>query len=233
MSAENNHNIKISFVMPTYNEGAQLTQTLTYLRNQMDEQCELIIADGSSSDGTTVIAKKFTDKVLTCDKGRGQQQRQGAYHATGEIIVFLHADTRLPKKVLSLLRSKCTQKKCWGRFNVRITGKSFWLKVIATLMNARSCVSNIATGDQAIFVTRSLYSEINGMPNIPLMEDIEFSRRLKQHTKSICMHECAETSGRRWQKNGIARTVILMWSLRLAYYLGASPVRLAKIYYGK
>ena len=155
----------------------------------------------------------------------------GAAIASGDVLLFLHADTQLPPDAGRLVLDGLRQSgRAWGRFDVRITGKSRLLPLVAALMNLRSRATGIATGDQAMFVTREAFARAQGFPDIPLMEDIAISKRLKRVSKPLCLRECVTTSGRRWEKRGVVRTIVLMWCLRLAFFLGASPERLARQY---
>jgi rSAM/selenodomain-associated transferase 2 len=154
----------------------------------------------------------------------------GAAAARGAVLLFLHADTRLPAQADSQVLRAVAGGACWGRFDVRIEGRPAMLRVVATLMNLRSRLSGIATGDQAIFVTREAFEGVGGFPVQPLMEDIEFSRRLKRLGRPACLRARARTSGRRWEQRGVWRTIFLMWRLRWRYWRGESPARLAEAY---
>ncbi len=169
--------------------------------------------------------------VVTAPRGRARQMNAGAQKASGDVLLFLHADTRLPehadKKIVSELLTKRNQ---WGRFDVRLSGNAFLLRVIEWLMNWRSRLTGIATGDQAIFVRRDTFYSIGQYPDIDLMEDIELSRLLKQRGKPLCLSQCVVTSSRRWEHRGILRTILLMWRMRLAYFFGIDPQRLARDY---
>jgi hypothetical protein len=142
------------------------------------------------------------------------------------MLLFLHADTRLPPDAASAVLARGD----WGRFDVAIEGRHALLPVIARMMNLRSRLTGIATGDQAIFVRRTLFERLGGYAEIPLMEDVELSRRLRRVSRPVCLRLRAVTSGRRWEMRGVLRTVVLMWRLRLAYSLGADPHRLAERY---
>ncbi len=188
----------------------------------------MIVVDGGSEDGTRDIAAPLADRTLLAPRGRAAQMNAGAAAATGGALLFLHADTRLPPDadclVLDALRNAP-----WGRFDVRIESARAALRVVAGAMNLRSRLTGIATGDQAIFVRRDAFA---GFPQIALMEDVAFSRAMKRRSRPACLRDKAVTSGRRWEKHGVLRTVLLMWRLRLAYFLGASPDELARRYAG-
>ena len=222
---------RLSVVVPVLNEAAvieDLLQSLSPLRRQ---GAEVIVVDGGSSDGTPARARPLADQVVTAPRGRAAQMNAGAARASGDILVFLHADTRLHEDAaLSMLDQMAGEKARWGRFDVRIDGRHFLFPVIAHLMNRRSRLTGIATGDQAIFVRRDAFLTLGGFADIPLMEDIEFSRRLKQIGRPLCVAEQVSTSGRRWEQHGIVRTILLMWRLRAAYFLGADPHGLAHRY---
>jgi rSAM/selenodomain-associated transferase 2 len=184
------------------------------------------VVDGGSDDGTPALARPLADRVIDSPRGRARQMNAGADEAKGDFLVFLHADTFLPRDADLLIVAGLAEK-TWGRFDVRIEGRSPLFPVIAFFMNARSRLTGIATGDQALFVRRAAFP---GFPDIPLMEDIAFSRAMKRHGPPACLTARVRTSGRRWERRGVLRTVLLMWRLRLAYFFGASPHALAKRY---
>ena len=187
---------------------------------------EVIVVDGGSDDGTRELAARGADRVLQAPSGRATQMNAGAALANGQALLFLHADTRLPANADDvILRGLKTRQ--WGRFDVAIEGRSALLPVIGFFMNARSRLSGIATGDQAIFVRRG---EFPGFPDIPLMEDIAFSTTMKRRGPPACLRERVTTSGRRWERHGVVPTVLLMWRLRFAYFCGAAPDELARRY---
>jgi rSAM/selenodomain-associated transferase 2 len=221
----------LSIIVPVLNEEAGIVAALDALADYRRHGHEVIVVDGGSGDRTAELVRPLADNVLTAPRGRAAQMNAGAARASGDILVFLHADTRLPPAsdcliVEGLRRSRCV----WGRFDVAIAGRNPLLRVVAAMMNMRSRASGIATGDQAIFVTRAAFAEGGGYPDIPLMEDVALSRRLKRAGRPLCLTECVTTSGRRWEQRGIVRTILLMWRLRLAYFLGAQPAALARRY---
>jgi rSAM/selenodomain-associated transferase 2 len=158
---------------------------------------------------------------------------EGAKSANGEILLFLHADTFLPNGAARMIiqRMNGKKKKVWGRFDVKLSGKHPLLRIIQLLMNLRSRLSGIATGDQGIFVRRELFEMVGGFPDIDLMEDIALSKILKKYDRPLCLWQRVLTSSRRWKQKGILRTILLMWFLRLAYFYKVDPKRLIKLYY--
>jgi len=224
--------MQISFIIPTLNEATVLAQTLASLRQSTTAlNSEIILIDGGSQDQTIAIAAPLTDRIIQTKAGRALQMNAGAQIAQGEWLMFLHADTLLPQNIESIWRDKIMPaKQAWGRFNVRLSGSHPHLQLVAHLMNLRSKMTGIATGDQAIFVRRALFQTIGGYAQIPLMEDIELSKRLKRLSRPLCIDAPLVTSSRRWEQRGIWRTILLMWKLRFLYFLGVSPSRLVKQY---
>ena len=213
---------RLSIVMPVLNEAATIRAALESLRGY-----EVNVADGGSSDGTPDIAAGLCHRVVNAPRGRARQMNAGAAAARGDALLFLHADTRLPPNAAQLVLAALSTRR-WGRFDVQIDGRHWLLRVVACAMNLRSRVTGIATGDQAIFVRRDAFT---GFPEIALMEDIAFSRAMKRRGRPACLRERVRTSGRRWESRGVLRTIFLMWRLRLAYFFGARPDKLARIYY--
>jgi len=222
----------LSIVVPCLNEADGIADALAALAPlRLRGNAEVIVVDGGSHDGTAAHAAPLADLVMTSPRGRALQMNAGAARARGEILLFLHADTRLPDAADALIVDGLTRsRRGWGRFDVTIAGRHPLLGTVARLMNLRSRLTGIATGDQAIFVTRSLFTAAGGYPEIALMEDVELSRRLKRFGPPLCLKHRLTTSGRRWEKHGVLRTVFLMWQLRLAYWLGADPGKLAVRY---
>ncbi|MFC1748656.1 TIGR04283 family arsenosugar biosynthesis glycosyltransferase [Pseudomonadota bacterium] len=221
--------MKISIIIPTFNEVDNIEETLLPLQAWRQQGHEIILADGGSHDETIALAEPLVDQVVNSPKGRANQMNCGAKNTNGDVLLFLHADTRLPHNSPRLIRHALQQKQ-WGRFDVALTGQHRMFRVIEFMMNQRSRLTGIATGDQAIFVTRALFEKINGFAKIPLMEDIEFSKRLKKNGQPACVHNKLTTSSRRWEEYGIFKTILLMWRLRLAYFFGAKPEQLKKSY---
>jgi rSAM/selenodomain-associated transferase 2 len=221
----------LSIIVPCLDESQGITEALSALAPLRARGAEVIVADGGSRDGTAERARPHADAVITAPRGRASQMNAGAACARGEILLFLHADTRLPDAADALVVDGLKRtRRGWGRFDVAIAGRHPLLKVVAFLMNWRSRLTGITTGDHAIFVTRSLYTAAGGYPDIALMEDIELSKRLKRFGPPLCLKHRLITSGRRWEERGVLRTILLMWRLRLAYWLGADPAKLAVRY---
>jgi len=220
---------QVSIVVPTLDEAAGIGRALTALQPLRARGAEVLVVDGGSRDGTRELAGPLADRVLDAPRGRAAQMNAGARAARGPVLLFLHADTILPPGALEAIEAAC-RSSCWGRFDVRIEGKSRLLGLVASLMNLRSRVTGIATGDQAIFVRRSAFESVGGYPAIPLMEDVALSKALKGLAAPVCLRLRVTTSGRRWDREGAWRTVVLMWRLRLAYALGADPRHLASRY---
>lgn len=221
--------VRISIVMPVLNEAATLTAALDALQPLRRRGIELIVVDGESTDKSAILAVPLADTVMTSEPGRATQMNLGASAADGDVLLFLHADTRLPTDLPEQL-SEALATHRWGRFDMTLDGHSRWLGVIAALMNARSRLTGIATGDQAMFMTRSAFAAAGGFPEQPLMEDVAFSRRLKKHGKPACLKARVTSSARRWDRHGVWPTVRLMWRLRYRYWRGASSAELAREY---
>jgi rSAM/selenodomain-associated transferase 2 len=220
----------LSIVMPALNEAAVIEVALAALQPLRARGVELVLADGGSQDGTPALAGPWVDAVVAAPRGRAVQMNSGADRARGPLLLFLHADTRLPPLADMLVQQAVARGAHWGRFDVRIDGRPPMLRVVAALMNLRSRSSGIATGDQAIFVTRETFERIGGFPVQPLMEDIELSRRLKRIGQPACLRARVCTSGRRWEERGVWRTIFLMWRLRWRYWRGEPAARLAEAY---
>jgi rSAM/selenodomain-associated transferase 2 len=212
--------------VPALNEAAGIRAALEALAPLRARGHEVIVADGGSDDGTAELARSLCDRLVVAPRGRASQMNAGARAATGDVLLFLHADTVLPPDAPEVI-SRSTADHLWGRFDVEIEGRHPMLKVVARSMNLRSRLTGIATGDQAIFVRRGAFP---GFAEIPLMEDIAFSKAMKRRGAPACLRSRVRTSGRRWESRGVLRTVLLMWRLRLAYALGADPARLAEKY---
>lgn len=224
---------QLSIVVPALNEAASIVAALQALQAMRSRGTELILVDGGSTDGTPELARPWTDQVLVAPRGRARQMNAGAAVAQGRVLLFLHADTRLPdgaEQWVTAAISNVLAGRLWGRFDVAIEGRSPWLGLVACMMNWRSRLTGIATGDQAIFVAHSVFRAVGGFPDIPLMEDIALSKALKRLGRPDCLAVRVTTSGRRWERHGVWRTILLMWWLRLRYFLGADPARLALEY---
>ena len=216
--------------MPVLNEAAVLAPALQALETWRAAGAELIVVDGGSQDASLALAAGACDRLVQAPRGRACQMNAGAALARGPWIVFLHADTRLPEQAIDRLQALRHTPALWGRFDVRIDSSDRLLRVVSALMNLRSRISGIATGDQALFVRRSVFEQLGGFADIALMEDIELSRRLKALQRPVCLRPVVLTSARRWHRHGIWRTIWLMWRLRAAYFLGADPDDLALRY---
>jgi len=218
--------MKFSIIIPTLNEQKTIASCLFPLQPLRDN-CEIIIVD--ATDGQPVVPAALADKIISSEKGRARQMNLGASHASGDMLIFLHADTHLPEHVLQLIEQHINYKQ-WGRFDIQLSGDHFMLKVIAWMMNLRSRLTGIATGDQVIFVTKEAFAAAGQYPEIALMEDIALSKALNKISPPVCLSAKVTSSGRRWERYGIYRTILLMWSLRLRYFFGADPQLLAALY---
>lgn len=222
---------KISVIIPTLDEAACIAGTLQALAPYRSRDLEIIVADGGSRDGTKALAATGADQIVDSPPGRAVQLNAGAAAARGDIMIFLHADSQLPVDFDRSIRTAVNGRPmAWGRFDVVIVGKHRGVAMVAAMMNIRSRATGIATGDQGIFVTRELFARLRGFPLQPLMEDIEFSKRAKRVSRPICLRTRIRTSGRRWDRDGIVRTILLMWRLRLAYFFGGDPTELRRRY---
>jgi rSAM/selenodomain-associated transferase 2 len=222
---------RISIIVPMLNEATQLPALFADLLPLQRMDCEIIFADGGSADGSANLAEVAGFKVVHSECGRAVQMNTGAAQASGEVLLFLHADTRLPESGLRDVAAAIDSNNGgWGRFDVCISGRPLMLRVISRMINLRSRLSGIATGDQAIFIRRALFEKMGGFPVQPLMEDIELCKRLLSYSRPVCLHQCVTTSGRRWESRGVWRTIFLMWQLRWAYWRGTDAARLARMY---
>lgn len=222
--------MRLSIVVPTLDEAASIEATLAAAKPAREKGAEVIVADGGSGDGTRSLAASLADRVIEAPRGRAAQMNAGARAASGDVLLFLHADTLLPPEAHDELAACLIAGREWGRFDVSIAGSDPLLSVVAMLMNARSRWSGVATGDQAMFATRAAFEAVGGFPQIPLMEDVALSKALRERSRPACLASRVVTSGRRWERGGTLRTIVLMWRLRLAYALGADPHRLARRY---
>ena len=219
----------ISIIIPVLNEEASIIKLLQQLQTYRQQGHEVIVVDGGSKDNTYSISKPLSDKVITSEPGRALQMNQGAENSANEVLWFLHADTLIPDSAIERIQQSLTNHD-WGRFNVKLSGSQSLFRIIESLMNIRSCISGIATGDQGIFVKHKIFKEVSGYSDLPLMEDIDFSKKLKLISRPVCIKEQLITSSRRWEQKGILSTVFLMWRLRFLYWLGVSPDKLSSQY---
>jgi rSAM/selenodomain-associated transferase 2 len=222
---------RISIIIPVLNEATLIGRTLLDLQPLRAAGHEVIVVDGGSTDDSVMLSQPLADRVINSSRGRSRQMNAGARIAKGDILLFLHADTFLPKEATqSIIDSLKREGKIWGRFDVRLSGRHYFLRMVEDLMNWRSRLTGIATGDQAIFVRRDMFEAVGDFPDIDLMEDMALSKKLKSYGRPLCLKEQVVTSSRRWEKNGILRTILQMWRLRLSYNLGRDPSRLAQLY---
>jgi len=224
--------MRVSIIVPARNEARRIVAALAPLQSLRAAGHEVIVVDGGSTDATLALATPLSDRAFAAPSGRATQMNAGANAAAGDVFLFLHADSHLPDEAIStMLEEMARTGRHWGRFDVAIAGDSSTLPLVAAMMNARSRLTGIATGDQGIFVERALFESIGGYPDQPLMEDVEISRRLKRAAGApLCLSPRLVTSGRRWERDGPWRTIVNMWGIRLAYWRGADPARLAARY---
>ena len=223
--------VALSIIVPMLNEAAALPGLLPQLAHWRTRGCEVVLVDGGSTDGSAAMARAAGFTVVEAERGRARQMNAGAAQAGGEVLLFLHADTQLPAEADAAVGvALAGGRRQWGRFDVRISGRAPMLRVVAALMNLRSRLTGIATGDQAMFVRREVFDGIGGFPLQPLMEDIELSCRLLRRTRPACLRARVTTSGRRWEQRGVWRTIVLMWRLRWAYWRGVPAEVLAEAY---
>jgi rSAM/selenodomain-associated transferase 2 len=222
----------LSIVVPTLNEAGLISVLIAESRSACGPDSEIVVVDGGSSDETVAIARQAMVHAVVAQRGRARQMNAGAAAASGNVLLFLHADTRLPAGADRLIADALkVGNSVWGRFDVRIEPSRGLLRVVAFMMNLRSRVSGIATGDQAIFVRRETFQHVGGFPDIPLMEDIALSKALRAISRPKCLYARVKTSSRRWQRHGVVRTMLMMWKLRWLYHWGADPEYLAQLYH--
>ena len=219
----------ISIIIPTLNEANEIEATLEPLQKFRKNHIEIIIADGGSHDATLALATPYADHLIHAPRGRARQMNAGAAIAQGQTLLFLHADSRLEEAALL----QVTPNMIWGRFDIHLDSHRRIYRVIEYLMNKRSCITGIATGDQGLFVQHKIFHAIQGFPEIPIMEDIAISRQLKHYAKPACLKYTIHASPRYWETHGIYRSILTMWALRLAYFIGISPDILVSLYYRK
>ena len=221
--------MNVSVIVPVLNEEKTIEATLQALVALAPY--EIIVVDGGSRDRTREICGRFAVEVLTSERGRAQQMNFGARRAGGDVLLFLHADTRLPESALDDIDAALSDPRyLGGRFDVELPGAHWMFKMIAALINYRSRATKVGTGDQALFVRRDIFDVIGGYPDIPLMEDVVFCRALKRRGNIACLRSRVVTSARRWERDGVWRTILRMWMLKLCYFAGVSPSRLKQFY---
>lgn len=223
----------LSIIIPVVNEAHNLRRLLP----ELPQKCpgaEVIVVDGGSADDTQAVVKQFPfARLVVSRRGRARQMNAGAREARGEILLFLHADTFLPDGAPETIQAALADTRIvGGRFDVRLDSPRLIFQVITFFMNLRSRLTSIATGDQALFVKKKIFDEMDGYPEIALMEDVEFATRLKRRGGIACLPIPVTTSVRKWERDGVLWTVLLMWTLRLLYFFGVSPSWLHQLYYG-
>jgi rSAM/selenodomain-associated transferase 2 len=223
--------LSVSIIVPVLNEQVRIAALLRQLRALGPAQ--VVVVDGGSRDATAEVARPLCDRLVESAPGRARQMNAGAAVASGDVLWFVHADSRLPADALGQIGKALAAGAVWGRFDVRLSGDRPLYRVIAFCMNRRSRLTGICTGDQSLFVRRDAFERVRGYPDQPLMEDIELSRRLKRFAPPAALPGPLVTSSRRWDTRGVWRTIGLMWRLRFAYALGADPARLHRRYYAK
>ena len=216
-----------SVIIPALNEADYIGATLERLQPARARGHEVILVDGGSADDTCALAADGVDRILQCAPSRGLQMNRGAQAARGDVLLFLHADTLAPGDFDRILDARGVSGNAWGSFDVRLSGRHFMFRCIERMMNLRSRLTGVVLGDQAIFTGRRLFKQLDGYADIPLMEDIELTRRLKKIVSPIRIRQPVICSSRRWEQHGIVRTILLSWGLRCCYAIGADPRKLA------
>ncbi|MDH5436192.1 MAG: TIGR04283 family arsenosugar biosynthesis glycosyltransferase [Gammaproteobacteria bacterium] len=221
--------MRISVIIPTLNECKHIAQTLLCLQVMRQHGNEVILVDAGSDDNTVEVATPLCDLVIITKRGRAHQMQAGINKSCGDVLWFLHGDTIVSENTYFLIQ-QALNKHLWGRFNVTINSQYKFLRLVAFMMNLRSCITGVCTGDQGIFVKKEIYTQVGGFPIIPLMEDIALSKKLKRLGRPACIKTSINTSGRRWESHGVIKTILLMWLLRMLYFFGKNPVSLKKYY---
>mgnify|MGYP001820337800 CR=1 FL=1 len=220
----------VSFVIPVLNEAEVLPALLQHLRGAFPD-AQLVVVDGGSTDGSPALAETLCDQLLHSEPGRARQMNAGALAASGDYLLFLHADS-VPGITREGLQRALAERPTWGFCRVQLSGDDWRFRVISRLINWRSRLTRVATGDQMLFVASAVFRESGGFDDIPLMEDVAFSKRLRKVAPPRILSDPVVTSSRRWRERGVLRTVLQMWALRLAFWCGMSPQRLHRSYYG-
>jgi rSAM/selenodomain-associated transferase 2 len=223
----------LSIIIPALNEAPNLRRVLPDLARKCP-RAEVIVVDGGSTDETLEVVAQFSAvRLIASARGRARQMNAGAREARGGTLIFLHADALLPDGAAEAIRAALADPGIvGGRFDARLDNPRPVFRIIAFFINLRSRLTRIATGDQGLFVRRKVFAEMGGYPDMPLMEDVEFSKRLKRRGGVACLPLRVTASARKWEREGVVRTILLMWTLRLLYFLGVSPARLHRFYYG-
>ena len=221
--------MRLSIIIPVLNEERTIAGTVDDLTRI--EPCEIIVVDGGSTDRTGEIVRDGPARLAGSSRGRAAQMNQGARHAAGDVLLFLHADTRLPATAEADVEGCMADPACvGGRFDIRLDSSRPLLRIVGRMISLRSRLTRVATGDQAIFVRRTAFERLGGFPEIPIMEDVAFCRALKREGRIACLRSQVVSSARRWERNGPVRTILLMWTLKLLYLAGVSPARLKRLY---
>lgn len=224
--------MRLSIIIPILNEATRIPQLFEELEQLRQSNCEIIIVDGGSTDNSVEIAENSGFRVEKSTRGRAHQMNTGAEKASGSALLFLHADTQLPDTADTLIKKIFSDNpsSCWGYFRVRIGGHSKVLYIVGLMMNLRSYLTNIVTGDQVIFVKKEAFLKAGCFPEQLLMEDIELSKKLCRLSRPSCINCHVITSGRRWELYGVWKTIFLMWRLRWDYWRGVPANQLAEKY---
>ncbi|GBE95604.1 TIGR04283 family arsenosugar biosynthesis glycosyltransferase [Nostoc cycadae] len=229
MSLVNLTTAKVSIIIPTLNEAKNIPGAIA--STQSSTNIEVIVVDGGSSDDTIAIAQSLGAKVISSSPGRAVQMNAGAVVASGEVLLFLHADTRLPVGFDAMIRTALQQPGIVaGAFNLQIDHPGLGLRLVELGVKWRSHLMQMPYGDQAIFLTQQVFQQINGFPELPIMEDFELIRRLKSTGSIVIINTPVMTSARRWVKKGIIQTTLLNQIIIIAYLFGVSPVRIHSWY---
>jgi rSAM/selenodomain-associated transferase 2 len=221
----------LSIIIPCLNEAGGIAATLRALAPLRARGVEVVVVDGGSTDDTVALTQPLADQVITASRGRAMQMNAGAAQARGDVLLFLHADCRLPSDADALIADGLNRaQRNWGRFDVELSGSHPLLGVVAKMMNLRSRLTRVSTGDQGLFITRTLFEAVGQFPCIALMEDVALTKALKRYSPPLNLRHRIVVSGRRWEKHGVVHTILLMWKLRLQFWLGADPGKLARSY---
>lgn len=223
---------QLSIIIPVLNEQDGVVERLSELQSLRNSGCEIVLVDGGSTDKTLALSAPLVDKSLTSESGRAVQMNTGASVAKFDVFLFLHIDTTLPSEANTLIANcAANHKQAWGWFNLGFDNSALLFRVISSSMNMRASLTKVCTGDQTLFVTRDLFEAIGGFPNIQLMEDVAICKKLRKLRRPAIIKSSVCSSARRWESNGVVKTVLFMWWLRLLYFMGAKPANLAKRYY--
>ena len=220
----------ISIIIPVLNEAEAIQSALQQLQGLRAKGAELIVVDGGSQDATLGLVKSLADSVFVSKPGRAAQMNAGAQQARGDVLWFLHVDSAIPAGAEQHILRRLSVTRVWGRFDIRLSGRHWLFRVIESMMNLRTRLTGVVTGDHGMFVNRAVFAQLGGFADLALMEDVEISKRLRKISWPIAISQPIRTSSRRWETYGICKTILLMWYLRLAYFLGAKPANLAKRY---